>query len=158
MLAFKFDFEARSQRLLHQRHDLRIRRIDMLHQYLTVIDRIGQRDHSGSENVTRSEFARIHYDITSNQISYETAHLLKITNVIARQLGIGFGQFRRAHRDVAIVKLFRRQKFARRGRRQFESFRWVDLVQLLQKTITLGALRLTKNIKTKKPCRKSRPG
>ena len=88
MRPFEFDFQTGGERLLHQRHGRRIRRINMLHQQLAIIECVGQRNHPGSENIARPEFARFHHHISTNHIRHMTAHLLKITNVIARQLSI----------------------------------------------------------------------
>ena len=77
--------------------------------------------------------------------------MLKIANVISRQLRVRFRQLSRAQRVVAIVKLFRAQKFARRPRGQFKSLGWLDLVQFLQNPITVRPLRLTEDVKAAEP-------
>ena len=83
----------------------------MFHQQLRVLDRTRQRDHSGSEQITRAEFARFLDDVAADHVRDEPAHLLEIANVITCELRIRLGQLSRTHRVITIVKLFRAQEF-----------------------------------------------
>jgi hypothetical protein len=77
--------------------------------------------------------------------------LLKISNVIAQQLSVRFRELGGAHSDVALVKLAWVKKFARRRSCQFEAFRRLNLVQLLQDSIAVRPLRLIEDVKTSEP-------
>ena len=116
MGAIEFEFQTGGERLFNQRDRLRFGRIKMFHQQFRAFDRICQRHHSGGKQVARAELARFHDHIATDHVRDEAAHLLKISNVISGQLGVGFRQLGRAHRVVTIVKLFRAQKFTGRRR------------------------------------------
>ena len=49
--AIEFEFQTGSERLFNQRDRWGLGRIKMFHQQLRVLDRISQRDHSGSEQI-----------------------------------------------------------------------------------------------------------
>ena len=131
MCAFEFDFQTNLKRLLHQRQHLEVRRIDMLHEQFTAIDRIGEGDHPGGKDIAGPELPRFHDRVPANDVRYQAAHLLIISNIVARQFCIRFGQFGSAHSDIAIVELFRAQEFPGRRGSQLETLRRIDFVQLL---------------------------
>ena len=112
--AIEFQFQAGGERLFNQRNGLRFGRINVFHQQFRALDRARQCDHSGCEQIARAQLARFHNDVTADDIGNQPTQLLKIANVISRQLRIRFGQFGRTHRVIPIVELFSAQKFSRR--------------------------------------------
>ena len=100
-----------------------------------------------------TELARFHDDEAADDVWHEAAHLLEITNVVARQLRVGSLQFGRAKIAVAIEDLFGGEKFALGRGRQLKAPRRIDLVQLLQDPIAVRPFRLSENIETAEPGR-----
>ncbi len=129
--AVQFDFQTGDQHLLHQRQSDGVGWVDMLQQCFTVIDRAGERDHPGREHIIRRQLAGFHDIEAAHHIRNEAVHPLEISNVVPGERGIGFLQLGRAQRDVAIVELFRGEKFSRGRRRQGKPLGRIDLVQLL---------------------------
>ena len=115
--SLQFDFQARDQCLLHQRQSDRIGRVDMFHQCFTVIDRVRERDHSGSEEIVRCQLVRFHHAETPYDVRNESAHALEIADVVSDEFPVDFRQLRRAQRNVTIVKLLGGEEFSR-GRRR----------------------------------------
>ena len=97
-----------------------------------ALDRASQRHHSAWKYVARPELARFHDDVAADDVWHEAAHLLVITNVVARQLRVGSLQFGRTKIAVAIEDLLGREKLTLGRGRQLEAARRIDLVQFLQ--------------------------
>jgi len=89
----------------------------MLHQQLTVIDRGRERDHSGWKNVGWSEPAHIDNAKPTDHVRDKSMKLLKIADVIARELTVYFDQFSRAQLRITIVQLFLDSEIHRLARR-----------------------------------------
>src|SRR5262249_40269312 len=99
----------------------------------------------------RAKLAHGNDRVSAYHVRHQSANLLKISNVIAQYLSVGFRELGGAHANVALVKLAGVKKFASRRSRQFKSFRWVNLVQLLQDRVAVWPLRLIENVKTAEP-------
>jgi hypothetical protein len=60
-------------------------------QNFPVINRSSERDHSGSENICRAELVDLDDAKAPDHVGDKAVDLLKIANVIARQLAIRLG-------------------------------------------------------------------
>ena len=86
--AFQFNLKSWNERLAHQWQIARIGRVNMLHQQLTIVDRGGKSDHSGSKNVGRPEPAHIDDAKSTDHIGDESVNLLKIADVVTREFTV----------------------------------------------------------------------
>ena len=82
--AFELDFQTNIERLLHQRRDVGVGRVNVLHEQFGVIDCIGERDHPRGENIVWPEFAGFHHDESAGHVRHQSGHLRVISNIIAR--------------------------------------------------------------------------
>ena len=154
----QFYFQPDGERLFHQGQGFRLGGIHVFHEQLAAIDGGSQRRHPGGKHIVRAEFAYCNDSVSAYDVGHQAADLLKISNVIAQQLSVRFRELGGAHSHVELVKLACVKKFARRRGRQFEAFRRLNLVQLLQNSIAVRSLRLTEDVKTSKPCRERDSG
>ena len=103
----------------------------MLHEQFAAIDGVCQCDHAGAKDIARPEFPRFHDRVPANYVRHQAAHLLIISNIVARQFCISLGQLGGAHPDITIVELFCAQEFAGWRRSQLETLRRIDFVEPL---------------------------
>ena len=103
----------------------------MLQKQFAAIDRIGEGDHPRGKDIAGPELPRFHDRVPANDVRHQAAHLLIISNIVARQFCVSFGQRGSAHPDIAIVELFRVQEFPGRCGSQLETLRRIDFVQPL---------------------------
>ena len=91
MRAFEFNLQTRRKRLAHEGNVTPIGRVNVFQQNFPVIDSGGERHHTGGENVCRAKLMDVDDTKATNNVGDEPVHLLKIANVIARQLTVGLG-------------------------------------------------------------------